>query len=94
MKTHTKGINMNDKAREAFAEKIAAQGATYEQVTLSLIGYDAARAEYLPVVGALVDAGNALRNCNRSDFNVTFKEACAMFDEALALVAPLLGGVK
>lgn len=83
---------MSDKAREAFAEKIAAQGATYEQVTLSLIGYDAARAEYLPVVEKLVDAieNDALPFIGYLPSDA--EPIKAKLRDAIALAAPLLGG--
>ena len=51
-----------------------------------------AEAKYRPVIEKLVATSNALRNCNRSDFDMTFKEACVLHDEAIALAAPLLGG--
>lgn len=54
---------MSDSVREAYAEKIATQGASYEQVTLALMGYDASTAaadvEWRGVVEKLLQ-GNQL----------------------------------
>lgn len=82
--------------REEFMFWFKQQATTEEECPSLLETWQAAtasaEAKYRPVIEKLVATSNALRNCNRSDFDMTFKEACVLHDEAIALAAPLLGG--